>query len=146
MEKLTKAGWIEQAHIYPGELILDAKLDTGAKTSSLHAEDITRFERDGKPWVKFTVQDQAGQSLIFEREIHRIVKIKRHERKSAERPVILLEMCLGKTLQKTEVNLTDRSKYKYPLLIGRVFMADHFMVDPSSKHLLTTSCKDSSPK
>ncbi|MEN8720357.1 MAG: RimK/LysX family protein, partial [Oceanococcaceae bacterium] len=41
------AGWVEKVRLLPGEIPLKAKLDTGAKTSSLHAEDISLFERDG---------------------------------------------------------------------------------------------------
>ena len=140
-DKLTKAGWIEKVHIYPGDLVMNAKLDTGAKTSSIHAEDVTRFEREGKPWVRFTVIDEHGKSKVLEREVHRIVKIKRHKREPAERPVIFLGICLGDTYRKTEVNLADRSNYEYELLIGRRFMDEHFAIDPSSKFLLHTNCQ-----
>ena len=140
-DKLTKAGWIEKARIYPGDLVMNAKLDTGAKTSSIHAENVTRFEREGKPWVRFTVKDDHGKSKVLEREVHRIVKIKRHKREPAERPVIFLGICLGDIYRKTEVNLADRSNYEYELLIGRRFMDEQLAIDPSSKFLLHTNCQ-----
>ena len=141
MDSLTKAGWIEKVRIFPGKLVMKAKLDTGARTSSIHAEEVTRFERDGKPWVRFTVKDEHGKIKELEREIHRIVKIKRHKQKPAERPVVFLGICLGDTYRKTEVNLADRSNYEYDLLIGRVFMDEYFTIDPSSKYLLKSTCQ-----
>ena len=140
-DTLTKAGWIEKVRIFPGKLVMKAKLDTGARTSSIHAEEVTRFERDGNSWVKFTVKDEHGKIKELEREVHRIVKIKRHEQEPEERPVIFLGICLGDTYRKTEVNLADRSNYAYDLLIGRVFMDEHFAIDPSSKYLLKSNCQ-----
>ena len=90
--------------------------------------------------MKFTVKDEHGKIKELEREIHRIVKIKRHKQKSVERPVVFLGICLGGTYRKTEVNLADRSNYEYDLLIGRVFMDEHFAIDPSSKYLLKSNC------
>lgn len=145
-DKLTKAGWIETAQIYPGNLTFKAKLDTGAYSASLHADDIMQFERDGESWVSFKIQDDSGKKLTLEKPIHRIVKIKRHKQESSKRPVVKFGICIGEVFQETEVNLADRSKYKYDLLIGRLFLDEHFTVDPSSKHLLQPNCKALFPK
>jgi len=142
-ESLVKAGWIEEVRIFPGNLRMVAKLDTGAESASIHAENIDRFERDGKPWVKFTVIDRTNKNLVLEREVKRIVKIKRHKQKAAERPVVLLDICLGDTHKEAEVNLANRSNYEYELLIGRVYLNNHFTIDPSSKRNLEPNCKDS---
>ncbi len=136
-----KAGWIEEVMISPGGLRFQAKLDTGAKSSSIHAENISSFSRNGQSWVKFDVTDSESKTVTVERKVHRIVKIKRHKQKPSERPVVLLSICLGDHFAETEVNLSDRSNYKYPVLIGRMFLSEHFVVDPSSKHILETSCK-----
>ncbi len=77
-----RAGWVEEVLITPGSLRLNAKLDTGAKSSSLHAENLSSFSRDGAPWVKFDVIDEEGKPVSFERKVHRIGKIKRHNQKS----------------------------------------------------------------
>ena len=50
------AGWIENVEIESLDAKFKAKLDTGARTSSIHATDIKEFKRDGKKWVKFTLQ------------------------------------------------------------------------------------------
>ncbi len=135
------AGWIEEVMISPGNLRLQAKLDTGANSSSIHAENISSFTQKGETWVRFDLVNGEGKPVTLERKVHRTVKIKRHKQKSSERPVVLLGICVGDHLEKTEVNLSDRSNYKYPVLIGRMFLSGAFMVDPSSKHLLELSCR-----
>ncbi|MDR4493505.1 MAG: ATP-dependent zinc protease [Nitrospirales bacterium] len=137
-----QAGWIERVTIYPGSIPLEAKLDTGAFSASLHAENVSTFSRKGESWVKFDVPQDNGQSVTFERKVHRTVKIKRHKQKATERPVVLLGICIGNHYEETEVNLADRSNYKYPLLIGRLFLADRLVVDASRTHLLTADCPD----
>ncbi|GJL57084.1 MAG: hypothetical protein NPIRA02_42160 [Nitrospirales bacterium] len=145
-ESLVKAGWIEEVRIYPGDLLMHAKLDTGAENASIHAEDIDHFERDGHPWVRFTIKDRTSKNVTLERKVHRIAKIKRHKQKAAERPVILLDICLGDTYKQTEVNLANRSNYEYELLIGRVFLTSHFTIDPSSRRTLEPNCKKPTSK
>lgn len=141
-DSLQRAGWVERVTIFPGSISLEAKLDTGAQSASLHAENVSTFSRDGESWVKFDVPQKDGKSLAFERKIHRTAKIKRHKQKASERPVVLLGICLGNHFEETEVNLADRSNYKYPLLIGRMFLADRVVVDASQTHLLQSDCPD----
>jgi hypothetical protein len=141
-----RAGWVEQAKIFPGSIHLEAKLDTGAEGASLHADNVELFSRNGEEWVKFDVTDQQGKLSAFERKVHRTAKIKRHEQEPSERPVIMLSICLGDVFEETEVNLADRSNYEYPLLVGRHFLADHFLVDASATHLLTPNCPVDSSK
>ena len=119
-----------------------AKLDTGAKTASLSARDIERFKRDGEPWVRFYLAIDDAHQHPIEKPLSRISKIKRRsgdvdpdESKSyTARPVIELDICMGKTLQSVEVNLTDRSAFQYPLLIGsEALKRFSALVDPSLK-------------
>ncbi len=142
-EKSERAGWIEKARIFPGNLVMNAKLDTGAESASIHAENVKRFERDGEHWVKFIVIDDTGTQKTLTRKIHRIVQIKRHNAEPAKRPVVLMDICIGNIRKTAEVNLADRENYEYSLLIGRMFLANNFIIDPSSKHLLQSKCHDS---
>lgn len=139
-DKLKRAGWIEEVRICPDAIRLDAKLDTGAKSASIHADNISKFTRDGEEWVQFDVTDHDGNPRTFKRKIQRTVFIKRHKQEPAKRPVILMGICLGNYFKVTEVNLADRSNYRYPVLIGRKFLADRFVIDSSSKHVLTPRC------
>ena len=103
-----------------------AKMDTGALTASLSARDIETFTRDGEPWVRFQLATKGASDKVYEHKVARISKIKnradedddKEEPASAKRPVVDLEMCLGSVKRTVEVNLTDRSSFNYPLLIG----------------------------
>ncbi|QKE63213.1 ATP-dependent zinc protease [Aquipseudomonas campi] len=139
------------------EMEVAAKLDTGAKTASLSARDIKRFKRDGETWVRFYLAIDDAHEHPIERPLARISKIKRRagdydpeEGKTyTARPVIELNVCMGKTQRTIEVNLTDRSAFQYPLLIGSEALKRlDAMVDPSLKYaagkpgcLLTTAAE-----
>ena len=105
---------------------LQAKMDTGALTASLSAKHIETFTRDGEPWVRFQLATKGASDKVYEHKVARISKIKnradedddKEEPASAKRPVVDLEMCLGSVKRTVEVNLTDRSSFNYPLLIG----------------------------
>jgi len=105
---------------------LKAKMDTGALTASLSAKNIQTFTRDGEEWVRFQLATPDAGSKVYEHKVSRISKIKnradededKDEVNVATRPVVDLEMCLGNVKRTVEVNLTDRSNFNYPLLIG----------------------------
>ncbi len=127
-------GYVERARIYPGNLSLRAKMDTGAKTSSLNAPNISFFNRGNKQWVTFDVINKKGKKIQIEKEILRSADIKQNgilSFASQKRPVIMLGICLGSVYKEVEVNLVDRSHFNYQLLIGRNFLIDSFLVDPS---------------
>lgn len=105
---------------------LKAKMDTGALTASLSARDIERFTRDGEDWVRFRLATKGADDKVYEHKLARISKIKTRAdededgegAEAAKRPVVDLELCLGDVKRTVEVNLTDRSSFNYPLLIG----------------------------
>ena len=133
-------GWVEKVCIQPYELILPAKVDTGAVTCSLHAPDLTEFEKNGEKWVKLTVVDGSGKRTVIEQRIIGMRKIKRHFGQSQDRPVIRLTICVGNIQKTAEVNLVDRTGFEFPLLIGRNFMDGSVIVDPSAKYTIEPSC------
>jgi hypothetical protein len=133
-------GWVERVRIFPGGFVLPAKIDTGADNSSLNVEGFTVFDRNNEDWVRFTVVDSNGKEHELERRLVRVAKIKRHSGPRQERPVVLLGICLGKHYRETEVNLVDRSKFKFPLLIGRSFTADAVVVDPAATYNAEPEC------
>ncbi|MGN8278269.1 ATP-dependent zinc protease [Pseudomonas sp. SMV71] len=110
-----------------GGEVLKAKMDTGALTASLSAKDIETFTRDGDDWVRFRLATKDADNKVYEHKIARISKIKTRSEEDedddekiapSKRPVVDLEMCLGNVKRTVEVNLTDRSSFNYPLLIG----------------------------
>ena len=108
-----------------------ARIDTGATTSSLSAQDITVFERDGKPWVSFNMAHEGvDEKLQVETRLVRYVRIRQASADDIERrPVVELTMRLGRFAQKTEFTLTDRSQMTYSVLLGREFLKDIAVVD-----------------
>ncbi|MBF8780693.1 retropepsin-like aspartic peptidase RloA2 [Pseudomonas fulva] len=122
---------------------LKAKMDTGALTASLSAKDIERFTREGEDWVRFRLATRDADGKVYEHRLARISKIKSRAdedeegeaAEAAKRPVVELELCLGDVKRTVEVNLTDRSSFNYPLLIGakalREFKA---AVDPARRY------------
>jgi hypothetical protein len=110
-----------------GGEVLKAKMDTGALTASLSAKDIETFTRDGDEWVRFRLATKGASNKVYEHKIARISKIKTRSEEDEDdkdaveptkRPVVDLELCLGNVKRTVEVNLTDRSSFNYPLLIG----------------------------
>jgi hypothetical protein len=134
-------GWIEKVRIYPGNFLIHAKLDSGADNSSLHAANLTRFQRDGRPWVRFELDNRDGKKVTIERPLLREATIKRHYLKAQKRPVIKIGVCLGNLYKETEVNLVDRTGFNYRMLIGRKFMEGAVIIDPSAKYTVEPHCK-----
>lgn len=134
--ELITTGWLEGVFLLPSNLQMRAKLDTGAKTSSLHAVDIEPFKRDGKKWIKFRTGDYGKKAKFVTMEVPltRYVRIKDHKQKSARRPVVDITFCFDKQLFTTEFSLVDRSRFNYPVLLGRKMLQQGIIVDPSLTH------------
>ena len=140
VERLPEFGWAEQVVIRPPNLVLDAKLDTGADHCSVHAKKIKKFKKDGVPWVKFEVSNRYGGKAKLEEEIVRIAKVKTKSGGFQERPVVRLGVCLGDIYEMIECNLVDRSHFVYPALIGRDSLAGSVMVNPSRTYTKAPNC------
>jgi len=138
--ELVRAGWIEKAVLYPQGIVLHAKLDTGAKTSSLHASDPEYITRDGKEWVRMNVTNRDIETVMIEAPIVRNVKIKRHFGDKQSRPVVLLDLCIGNVRKTEEVNLVDRAGMNYQLLIGRNFLEGALLIDSGETYRLSPDC------
>ena len=145
-EEREVVGWLEMSRIYPGDLKIRAKMDTGAKSSSLHAPDLIQFERDGKSWVRFSISDKnkrdEEKKVTIEREISQVIKIKRKEGGADERLVIQIGICIGNIYKEVKVNLVDRSHFNYQLLIGRDDLAENFnvFVNPAATFTKKPKC------
>ncbi len=139
-EHKVVAGWIEHARV--GELLhVEGKLDTGADGCSLDVDRLSEFQRDGRRWVRFWVEDPEDDDrrIRYERRIVRWTVIERHGADD-RRPVVRLDLCVGSVARRVEVNLVDRSDFDYPLLVGRNFLSGAFVIDPDERHLLDLDC------
>lgn len=138
------AGWVEKLRLEPHGIALKAKLDTGAKTSSLHAEKIETFTREGQKWVRFemTVDDANDRPRTLKLEKRRVrgVLIKEHEGEYDSRPVVEMSFCLGGERHSAEFTLVDRSRFLYPVLLGRRFLAGFAPVDAGKTFTRPLAC------
>jgi len=134
-------GFVEWVAISEHGFNVKARLDTGARTSSLDARNIRRFRRGDSRYVRFDVENpDTGELITLERELVRVVRIRRHEGPSVERPVVKMWICIGDLMQKVEVNLTARTDFLYPMLIGRTAMRGKIIVDPELSLTVQPSC------
>jgi hypothetical protein len=131
-------GWREWVLVGNLEMKLAAKLDTGALTSSIHAEEKELFERDGKKWVRFIVTDPGEKNsprTRIEAPLIRIAHIKEPGGKSVAREVVRLNFTIGERKLRADFTLNNRSNMLSPVLIGRTTIKELGWVDPSRAYL-----------
>lgn len=117
---------------------LDAKIDTGAYTSSLHCHNIDLFNRDGEKRVQFYVLDPEHpeyENKKFICPVHKIKNVKSSNGITEERVIIKQKSVFNGQNFTIQLSLTNRSEMKYPVLIGRRFLKNRFIVDVSKKYL-----------
>ncbi|MFT5634872.1 MAG: hypothetical protein ACI89T_000302 [Cognaticolwellia sp.] len=113
---------------------IQVRVDTGAKTSSLHVDNIVKFKKNGKIMVKFDLHPDAynvEEIVSCEAPIHDIRIVKSSNGTSEQRYVISTQVQLGDALWPIEITLTDRSDMNYLMLFGREAIGNKFLVDPS---------------
>jgi hypothetical protein len=137
-KRYTSIGGIEWAFIEPGNVALEARIDTGAETSSIHAEDIQLIEKDGKRWVRFSLtHPETNVKIPLERRLHRRILVKQTAGDVEDRRyVVRMWVTLGESRAWLDVGLSDREGFEFPLLIGRNMLMDTFVVDISQRHTL----------
>lgn len=133
-------GWREWVVISDGtsEQKMPAKLDTGALTSSIHAEEKKLFERDGKKWVRFIATDPRNKDskrIRVEAPLVRIARIKEPGGESEEREVVRLSFKIGDRKMLADFTLNNRVNMLSPILIGRKTICELGWVDPSRAYL-----------
>lgn len=126
---LSRVGWREYAS-FPelGLSGIPAKIDTGARTSSLHGHVIETFERAGKTFVKFSVD---WEDLEIECEAVQVDTrgITSSNGETQQRYVIKTPVRIGDVEFRAEFSLANRSDMKFPILIGRTALRRRFVVD-----------------
>ncbi|HEX4903106.1 MAG TPA: ATP-dependent zinc protease [Acidimicrobiales bacterium] len=137
----TVVGWREWIRVPEllGDEWIKAKVDTGARTSAIHAWDVEPFERDDRTWVRFQLHPRqhddlhivtAEAPLVEEREV-------RSSNGDVEvRPVIEATIALDGTQHRIELTLTNRDQMGFRMLLGRTGMARRLLVDPGRSYLL----------
>jgi hypothetical protein len=131
----TLIGWREWVSLPDlGVDWLKAKIDTGARTSSLHAFDIREFERDGEEWVRFRVkpwQDSQEDTVDVECPVHDRRAVRSSSGHAQERFVVELLIRLHDREVLAEVTLSNRDEMGFRMLIGREALRQGYVVDPA---------------
>ncbi|NMP17217.1 RimK/LysX family protein [Thalassotalea sp. Y01] len=128
-------GGIESVFFTKEKLKYSARIDTGAVTSSLGVYNEKRFERDGKKWVRFSLNKDENAHM-YEYPIDRIIRIIQQTSSDVNRrPVIKMRFKLGDKDFSADFSLADRDHLEYQVLLGREFLQDIAMVDVSAKFL-----------
>ena len=116
---LVPLGWREWVYLpFYDDFPIKAKIDTGARSSSIHATHINKYKKKGKDRIKFRIY-QSNKSLPVDTELLKFKKITNSFGDSETRPVIKMKIKLGNDSYITEVTLSKRSGLAYPMLIGR---------------------------
>jgi hypothetical protein len=127
-------GWREWLRLPDlGVESIKAKVDTGARTSSLHAFDLKEFERDGEAWVRFTIhpeQETADPSIPAELPLLARRRVKDSGGKTEFRPVVETTAELLGNRWTIELTLTRRDSMGFRMLLGRQAIRRRFVVDP----------------
>ena len=133
------AGWREWVSL-PGIGVpwLKAKLDTGARSSAIHAFDITEFDRDGELWVRYSVhpwQRSDADATTAESRVLDRRTVRSSSGHSEERYVVHLDVSLVGHVVTAEMTLSRRDEMGFRMLIGREALRRRFLVDPGRSYL-----------
>ncbi|WP_431806141.1 ATP-dependent zinc protease family protein [Microbacterium paraoxydans] len=135
----TLTGWREWVTLPDlGVDWIKAKIDTGARTSSLHAFDVHEFERDGEAWVRFRVkpwQDSQDDAVVVECPVHDRRAVRSSSGHAQERLVVRLIIRLVDREVLAEVTLSNRDEMGFRMLIGREALRQGYVVDPARSFL-----------
>jgi hypothetical protein len=139
---LTVVGWRELISLPElGLSGIPAKIDTGARTSSLHAHVHEDFLRDGERFVRFAV-DWGGVRHFCE-AVHVDVRgITSSNGDTQDRFVIKTPLTIGNITFRAEISLADRSQMQFPMLIGRTALRRRMVVDSGHSWLQSPAIAD----
>lgn len=142
IKPLPIVGWRELVDL-PGIGLnaIPAKIDTGARTSSLHARVLDQFQRDGHTFVRFAVDwdDIAHEGEAVAVDMRGITS---SNGETQTRYVIKTPLRIGRLEFRAELSLADRSDMKFPMLIGRTALRRRFVVDSGHSWLQSPAHAD----
>ncbi len=117
---------------------IKAKVDTGARSSAIHAYRVERFERDGQAFVSFSlhpVQGDSDQTVECEAPLLEQRLVRDSGGHEELRYVIRTRIQVGSEVIDADATLTDRDSMKFRMLLGRTAIRGRFVVDPARSYL-----------
>jgi hypothetical protein len=135
---LPVIGWREWVGLPDfGIKTIKVKVDTGARSSSLHAINLQEFERDGVKWVRFQVhpvQRKNDIAIELEAMVLEFRSVRSSSGKAAMRPVIVTNVELLGVTWPVELTLASRDKMGFRMLLGREAFRQRFLVDAGNSY------------
>ncbi|MBC9955504.1 ATP-dependent zinc protease [Yimella sp. cx-51] len=137
-ESTLTVGWREWVSLPDlGVDWMKAKLDTGARTSSIHAYDVEKFERDGERWVRFDIrpwQKSTDDIVSAQLPVHDERDIRSSNGQLQRRLVVSTNLSIAGRRIPTEFTLTDRDEMGFRMLVGREALRQGFLVDSGASY------------
>ncbi|MBF0288689.1 MAG: ATP-dependent zinc protease [SAR324 cluster bacterium] len=121
---------------------VDAKMDSGAYTSSIHCSSIAIEEQSQGFYVRFKILDESHpnyQQMEFCLPVHNEKRVKSSSGETEDRIFIKTRMSLYGEIFEIELSLTDRSQMKFPILLGRKAFKKRFILDTAKKYIASHS-------
>lgn len=145
---LLVVGWMEHLDLPDLDIVrLKAKIDTGARTSALHATHIEVFDRDGVEWVRFQTQVADDMPVHWaECPIYDRREIKNTSGIADERILIRTRLKLTDRSWPISVSLADRTNMTFPMIVGRTALKKHNIAVHTRRSNLTSDIGHSSRK
>ncbi len=135
---LPVIGWREWVGLPDlGIKSIKVKVDTGARSSSLHVFDLQPFEREGVTWVRFQVhpvQRSSDEVVDVEARVLEFRSVRSSSGKAARRPVIVTRVALLGLTWPVELTLASRDKMGFRMLLGREAFRQRFLVDAGKSY------------
>lgn len=132
----TVIGRIENISLDSTGFDLKARIDTGAKTCSMHAENIVEKTVDGKTYIQFTSENTKRKKQTFYKEVIKNQRVRSSNGEVSDRYVIKMAVEMGGRIHEVSVNLNDREDLRYNFLVGRNLLMGDYIVDVSQTRLL----------
>lgn len=119
---------------------IKVKVDTGARSSCLHAFDVGVVQRDGEEWVNFSIRPNQYDDELSIAATARLLEYRSVRSSSGHaelRPVVQTQVRLGKRTWIIELTLTNRDRMGFRMLLGRQAIRRRFLVDPEKSFLVS---------
>jgi hypothetical protein len=129
-------GRVEWVTLTDIKIKLKGRIDSGAKTTSMHAVNIEEVEQRGERFVKFQTLDSDGKVVELVRKIGTTQRVSNTSGFVSRRYVIKEKIKMGNIEREVLINLNDRSKMEYKFLVGRNVLLGRFIVDVARSHVL----------
>ena len=132
--------WVELPDLHLGKI--KAKIDTGARSSSIHAFDIEPFDKNGEQWVRFAIhplQHSDDEVVHCEAPIKDYRSITDSGGHKTMRYIVETTFKIGNATFAAELSLFNRSNMLFRMLVGRTALKGRYLVDPARSYCLSSA-------